>query len=138
MNENKRRGVKSQSSFDSDFNSEKGHKNQGETGNQSNRFHGAIRRTSSEIILNPSGVGIAHEMIDDSFAGEGANESYHESKPTKQGGTQYLLKDFPSVSAIEGAERVGSSSNIREQVSFGGPATEFVSRGQSDPFITQI
>ena len=135
IHENKRRGLKSKSSFDSDFNSEKGHKNHGETGNHHNRMHEPIRRTSSQIVLNTSGQAIAHEMIDDSFAGDGANESYRESKP-KQG--TYLLQDFPSVSAIEGGERVGSSSNIRDQVSFGGPVTEFVSRGQSDQFITQV
>ena len=42
--------------------------------------------------------------------------------------------------AIEG-EKVGSSSNVREAVSFGagngGLGLELLSRGQSDKFITQ-
>ena len=76
--------------------------------------------------MNPSGQAIAHEMIDESFAAGVDQESHNDSQP-KQG--TFLIKDLPSVSAIEGGERVGSSTNVREQVSFGGPGAEFFSRG---------
>ena len=65
-------------------------------------------------------------MIDDSFACGVDQESNLESQQ-KQGTS--LIKDVPSVSAIEGGEHVGSSTNVREQVSFGGPGAEFFSRG---------
>jgi len=62
--------LKADNSFDSDFDSDEDKLSgmlKGGSGNLT-RKHDPIRRTSSQILINQQ-VGIAHEMIDDSFAG---------------------------------------------------------------------